>query len=657
MFIRDFHRFMKAMAAMLCFTMAVYPFHTYGITPKSDRYEYPSGSQYGAFILERIQTFSTMVEFDEDWKPDPDAWPDEQTLFLGTAGASKTAGVGIELGEFVKPGGLSMLQGYEARKVADGVYDSGFCTTTSSVTRGATTDSQCITVKSKDGQNIEICPGSELYNQLSQPPIPGIPKLALEVAVASDCGGFNVGPMDCYEDINGDTQCPDNTGDRESTCGELEADPSCSFVRSECIEGARGEESGHCYAYEDTYDCGYSVDIPTWEKTETYQCGGPVRCMGDDCLDPSRPPSAADDFGKIAGLLDAAQSMAEDLDCQPDGTGTGCKVFTGEDRDCKAALGGWVDCCEKPKGVSLTDYITTIRSARVVDRSMTGLETSSKAFSAIQDGYTALRNPVANGFSKITQPFTSATGNISNAVSGIQTQLRQQASKIVSKGFEMVGQSMPEALGGAIEGTSGQTITQAVLGEAVAAFLGVVMMIYAIYQIANLIVNIIWKCSKEELDLGVQRQMKNCSKIGTYCASKSLFGCVEKRTSFCCFNSPLSRIMQEQIRPQLSMSFGSAEDPDCSGLPIERFGEINWDRVNLDEWLGILQQTGNFPGTGDVSLEGLTGSGHRLSGAGESEGDRLNTLDRTLERLGDGVDADAIRKGAINSVPISTGAP
>lgn len=655
MFIRDFHRFMKAMAALLCFTMAAYPFHTFGITPKSDRYEYPGGSQYGAFILESIQTFSTMVEFDENWEPEPDAWPDTQMIFRSTADVSRTIGAGVESGEFVKPGGLSMLQGYEARKVANEVYDSGFCTTTSSVTRGATTDSQCITVKSIEGQNIEICPGSALYNQLSPSPIPGIPKLALEVSVTSDCGGFNVGPMDCYEDINGDTQCPDNTGDRESTCGELEANPACSFVRSECIEGARGEESGYCYAYEDTYDCGYSVDIPTWEKTETYQCGGPVRCMGNDCLDPDKPPSAADDFGKIAGLLDAAQSMAEDLDCEPDGTG--CKVFTGESRDCKAALGGWVDCCEKPKGVSLADYITTIRSARVVDRSMTGLETSSKAFSAIQDGYTALRNPVANGFNKITQPFTSATGNISNAVKGVQTQIRQQASKIVSKGFEMVGKSMPETLGSAIEGTGGQTITQAVLGEAVAAFLGVVMMIYAIYQIANLIVNIIWKCSKEELDLGVQRQMKNCSKIGTYCKSKFLGMCIEKRTSFCCFNSPLSRIMQEQVRPQLGMSFGAAKSPDCSGLPIERFGEVDWDRVNLDEWLGLLQITGNFPGTGDVSLEGLTGSGHRLSGAGEGEGDRLNTLDRTLERLGDGMDADAIRKGAINSVPISTGAP
>lgn len=661
MFIRNFQRFMRALAALLCFTMAAYPFHTFGITPEVDRYDpWASGA-----LLERIQTFDGMVEFDDDYGWPDDDWPAEQFFFLSDDIQNTSGHAGYD-GDFVRPGGLGMLEGFSARTVSDDVYDADFCTTTTTVTRGATDNTQCITIKDTKGQDVKICPGDDLFKQLTPPPVPGIPPLALEVGVTADCGGFNQGQMDCYEDVNGDIQCPVNNGDRQDTCAELVADPSCTYVKSECIEGARGEESGHCYAYEDTYDCGTSVDIPTWEKTETFQCGGPVRCLGNDCIDPATPPSAADDFGKIAGLLDAAQSMAEDMDCKPDGTG--CKVFTGEPRECKAAMGGWVNCCEKPKGVSLVDYIQTIRAMRTVDSAITGMKNAEGAFKVIQDGYTALRQPLANGFAKITQPFSSATSNISNAYKGLKNQAHDYATKLIAKGKELAAKSFGSAssaagsAGGAAGGAAGSgagsteaaaSLTEQILGAQVAAFLSVVMMIYAIYTIANLIVNIIWKCKKDELDLGVQRQLRNCSKVGTYCRSKFLGACIEKRTSFCCFNSPLSRILQEQIRPQLGMSFGPAKSPDCSGLPIDKFDRINWDRVNLDEWLGMLKLSGEFPGQDGINLDKLTGSGHKLDGI---DGPRLNSLDRNIERL-EGVDADAARKAGSKTVPLSTGAP
>jgi len=333
-------------------------------------------------------------------------------------------------------------------------------------------------------------------------------------------------------------------------------------------------------------------------------------------------------------------------------------------------MGGWVNCCDKPKGVSLVDYISTIRAMRTVDSSITGMQNASGALKHLQDGYTALRQPLANGFSKITQPFSSVTSNISSTYSGIKQQASDYVVKLASKAKELAAKSFGSASGtasgaGAAAGGAGATVgeevtekaatslVEQVFGAQVAMFLSVVMWIYAIYTIANLIVNLIWKCEEDELDLGVQRQLRNCSKVGTYCRSKFLGMCIEKRTSFCCFNSPLSRILQEQIRPQLGMSFGPAKSPDCSGLPIDKFDRINWDRVNLDEWLGILQTTGNFPGQGGVSLDSLTGVGSRLNGV---DGERLNTLDRNLNRL-EGVDADAARKAGANSVPLSTGAP
>ncbi|WP_420885893.1 conjugal transfer protein TraN [Candidatus Glomeribacter gigasporarum] len=81
---------------------------------------------------------------------------------------------------------------------------------------------------------------------------------------------------------------------------------------------------------------------------------------------------------------------------------------------------------------------------------------------------------------------------------------------------------------------------------------------------------------------------------------------MEKRESYCCFNSPLSRMIQEQVRPQLGMPFGDAEHPQCDGIPMERLVEVDWGRVNLDEWLGILQQSGHFPAPGNLTPEALT---------------------------------------------------
>lgn len=548
---------------------------------------------------------------------------------------------------FIKPGGTNAFSGFNSKEVNDNPYDSGFCSTTATVTAGAKNNQECINVRDNTGASHPICPGNSLYNQLKPSPIPGIPKAATEVTVDSDCKGFNEGPMDCYEDIHGVLQCPHNDGDYLDECKAFEENPSCSFVNSKCIEGARGEESGHCYAYEDEYDCGFSVDIPTYEKTDSYNCGGPIRCMGADCLDPMQPPSAADDFAKVAALLDAAESMSQDMNCNPDGSG--CTVFTGEKNECKTAVGGMVNCCEKPKGISLSEYITVIRAAPKFNSAMNSLASADNPFSAVGKGYQAIAKPVGNSFNAITKPIASHVENIGGAIKGMKDTAMETIDKVATKALNTVKDAFGKGVASEAGKTASEGIVSQVMNSPAMAYLQTVMMIYTIYVVATVIVSIIWKCTKEEFELGTQRQLKSCSKVGSYCRKKVLGACIEKRQSFCCFSSPLSRIMQEQMRPQLGMNFGSAKSPDCSGIPVERFGEIDWDRVNLDEWLGILKATNNFPATSGLDIESLTGSGSNFD-----TGDRLNSLDRNLDRL-DGADIDKARKEAAKTVPITTG--
>ena len=68
--------------------------------------------------------------------------------------------------------------------------------------------------------------------------------------------------------------------------------------------------------------------------------------------------------------------------------------------------------------------------------------------------------------------------------------------------------------------------------------------------------------------------------MGGYCRSYVLGICIEKRDAHCCFSTPLARILNEQIRPQLGRSWGvprartvpeSTRRTDLSGPAITWF--------------------------------------------------------------------------------------
>ena len=54
------------------------------------------------------------------------------------------------------------------------------------------------------------------------------------------------------------------------------------------------------------------------------------------------------------------------------------------------------------------------------------------------------------------------------------------------------------------------------------------------------------------------------------------FGCIERSESYCCFNSRLARIIQEEGRKQTGKSWGSAKNPDCSGFTFRRVRNIGF---------------------------------------------------------------------------------
>ncbi|EOX1519403.1 conjugal transfer mating pair stabilization protein TraN [Vibrio cholerae] len=538
----------------------------------------------------------------------------------------------------------------DAQKLQD-----GFCTGSMSVVEGAQNDVDCIVVN-----GATICPGDSFYNTLKPTPLPGVPRLAQKVRLSKLQCDFNVGQMECWTDPQGVEHCPSNDGSNLNSCTALESNPQCGFISSECVDGAAGS-SGQCYVFKDTYDCGTDVDVPTLEKNTEFQCGGPIRCMGDDCLDVTKSQST--DFARATALLNAAQFLTQDMSCTDSATeeggdgnvDQGCTVFGGEPGECKIAVGGVSDCCEKPSNISLADYLNLIMAVPKLDGAVMGLQDGN----AVKGAYQILREPVMEGWTEVTKPFTSYIENVSGAVDSFMEpinqvmdqlieQLKEQVKKVMMDVFKSAGQdaATEQAAAAASEQAAEQMMQTAT------TWLSTAMTIYTVYVVAMVMIQMIYKCEEDEFTMNAKRALKNCTYVGSYCKTKVLGACIEERESYCCFNSPLSRIIQEQIRPQLGETFGNPKEPQCGGISLEKVAEIDWSKVNLDEWLGILQQNGKFPDPSSINLDSLTGSGNDFN----IDGTRKNAQERALERLQD-IDVDAKRREATSSIDPHTGAP
>ncbi len=487
-----------------------------------------------------------------------------------------------------------------------------------------------------------ICAGDLLPS-----PVAGITSLCQRIAVSADCAGFYQGTMDCWIDPQGEEQCPEvrlEPGDALTDCTALEADPQCGFLSSRCVQYAQGA-SGLCYVFEEEWDCGTWGGIPVLERFSTLDCAGPVRCLGTDCLDAT--PEQSPDFARAVAALQTAQMAASDMDC----AGGDCVVFSGEAMECKKAVGGIVNCCTTPDGISLADYLTLVLAVGKLDNALMGLD----AGNALRGSWETLRDPVASVWSEVTRSFTSVANNLMGktaaeatdaaaelSLSAFKQALMQETAQWVASVFGEAAANALFTVNGGAAFVGGQLQAGTIqLGGLLGTALSWVMTAYLIYTVAVILIQLIWTCEQEEFELGAKRELKSCHRVGSYCKSKILSACIERRTAYCCFNTPLARILNEQIRPQLARGWGDPDDPDCRGLAVTDLARVDWSRVNLDEWLALLGATGHFPSAATLNLEALTGAGSAL----DIGGTRPEAAARSTTRS-EGLDSDQTRRDA-----------
>lgn len=102
-------------------------------------------------------------------------------------------------------------------------------------------------------------------------------------------------------------------------------------------------------------------------------------------------------------------------------------------------------------------------------------------------------------------------------------------------------------------------------------------------------------CNEDEKKLATERAGDKCVAVGTYCKEKKMGVCIDKRTSYCCYGTKLSRILNEQGRKMLGMNFGTPKAPNCSGFTVEEFTKLDLSKIDLSELYQDLLAKMNIP--------------------------------------------------------------
>ncbi|EAP5516367.1 TPA: type-F conjugative transfer system mating-pair stabilization protein TraN [Salmonella enterica subsp. enterica serovar Typhimurium] len=110
------------------------------------------------------------------------------------------------------------------------------------------------------------------------------------------------------------------------------------------------------------------------------------------------------------------------------------------------------------------------------------------------------------------------------------------------------------------------------------------------------------KCSSDEKALAKAKTNKLTVSVGEFCSKKVLGVFLEKKRSYCQFDSKLAQIVQQQGRNgQLHISFGSSKHPDCRGITVDELQQIKFDQLDLTNFYEDLMNNQKIPDSGALT--------------------------------------------------------
>jgi len=110
-------------------------------------------------------------------------------------------------------------------------------------------------------------------------------------------------------------------------------------------------------------------------------------------------------------------------------------------------------------------------------------------------------------------------------------------------------------------------------------------------------------CDREEVLLHERDAQGLCAYVGTYCSDSVLGVCLTKRKAYCCFESRLSRILQEQGRRQLNKPWGPPRTEQCLGFTIAEFARLDLSRMDFSEVYAEFTAAARLPDELEAATE------------------------------------------------------
>ncbi|MFK5949627.1 MAG: conjugal transfer protein TraN [Methylococcales bacterium] len=443
--------------------------------------------------------------------------------------------------------------------------------------------------------------------------------------------------------IDGVTYTWEEAVDRNPACGEYEANSDCTAIESTC--DFYDPQNDECVLETRRYQCSndYSVDKSVTITNNT--CNMELPCMGGDCEIGDKEVNDSFDDALIG--MSIAGTMREDRNCANDADPNSCEIFAGNARQCRyeKTFGIGNDCCEVPEGVNVVEFVAAswnISKATGLNDIVYDASAGAWESAVTMLGNTSAGQSISQGYTTMTESLSSivegVAGNATNTVAtttGTETLTEvgfgQLIEEVKKKTMETVYNALPQDLANLVFDSGAASTGDYIMSEGMnQAFtmLSYLATAYSYYMYFKLAINLITQCeddpesSNYESDMGINIGNRKCIFIG-----RENVNFIQNRQLHCCFNSPLARIIVEQSLPQLGYSNKKAFfEAGCPGLTPLQLSALDWDRIDLSEWYGLMEESGLLPSTTDE--EQLTGGGRLVNGE-----ERNDVSSRTQERF------------------------
>jgi conjugal transfer mating pair stabilization protein TraN len=107
------------------------------------------------------------------------------------------------------------------------------------------------------------------------------------------------------------------------------------------------------------------------------------------------------------------------------------------------------------------------------------------------------------------------------------------------------------------------------------------------------------KCTKDEIDLVDKRKKNLCVHVGKT-NSQTIGVTTVVKHKYCCFGSILNRVIQEQGRAQLGITFGTPSAPDCGGLTLTQIMQLDFNKMDFSDFFADVKKRMKLPQIGNI---------------------------------------------------------